>query len=123
MLARHSTQLRTTPRELGAITPTFYAFREREDIQMAMEMTTGGRMHFGFFRPGGLCALRAEDLVVAAPDGEHRDLVGAQELVQQRLGRAGAGEGKGDDQAEKEAEDFHARSFPVLIPRVVAGGS
>jgi NADH-quinone oxidoreductase subunit D len=40
--------------ELGAITPTFYAFREREDIQMTMEMTTGGRMHFGFFRPGGL---------------------------------------------------------------------
>jgi NADH-quinone oxidoreductase subunit D len=40
--------------ELGAITPTFYAFREREDIQFAMEMVTGGRMHFGFFRPGGL---------------------------------------------------------------------
>jgi NADH-quinone oxidoreductase subunit D len=40
--------------ELGAITPTFYAFREREDIQLAMEMATGGRMHFGFFRPGGL---------------------------------------------------------------------
>jgi NADH-quinone oxidoreductase subunit D len=40
--------------ELGAITPTFYAFREREDIQLAMEMATGGRMHFGFNRPGGL---------------------------------------------------------------------
>jgi NADH-quinone oxidoreductase subunit D len=40
--------------ELGSITPTFYAFREREDIQYAMEMVTGGRMHFGFFRPGGL---------------------------------------------------------------------
>jgi NADH-quinone oxidoreductase subunit D len=40
--------------ELGAITPTFYAFREREDIQAAMEMATGGRMHFGYFRPGGL---------------------------------------------------------------------
>ena len=40
--------------ELGAITPTFYAFREREDIQFALEMATGGRMHFGFFRPGGL---------------------------------------------------------------------
>jgi NADH-quinone oxidoreductase subunit D len=40
--------------ELGAITPTFYAFREREDIQAALEMATGGRMHFGFFRPGGL---------------------------------------------------------------------
>jgi NADH-quinone oxidoreductase subunit D len=40
--------------ELGAITPTFYAFREREEIQQALEMATGGRMHFGFFRPGGL---------------------------------------------------------------------
>jgi NADH-quinone oxidoreductase subunit D len=40
--------------ELGAITPTFYAFREREDIQFAMEQATGGRMHFGFMRAGGL---------------------------------------------------------------------
>ena len=40
--------------ELGAITPTFYAFREREDIQYALEMATGGRMHFGYLRPGGL---------------------------------------------------------------------
>ena len=40
--------------ELGAITPTFYAFREREDIQYALEMATGGRMHFGYFRAGGL---------------------------------------------------------------------
>lgn len=40
--------------ELGAITPTFYAFREREDIQFALEMATGGRMHFGYLRPGGL---------------------------------------------------------------------
>ena len=40
--------------ELGAITPTFYAFREREDLQAAMEMATGGRLHFGFMRPGGL---------------------------------------------------------------------
>lgn len=40
--------------ELGAITPTFYAFREREELQYAMETATGGRLHFGFFRPGGL---------------------------------------------------------------------
>lgn len=40
--------------ELGAITPTFYAFREREDIQRVLEDVTGGRMHFGFMRPGGL---------------------------------------------------------------------
>lgn len=40
--------------ELGAITPTFYAFREREDLQYALESATGGRMHFGFMRAGGL---------------------------------------------------------------------
>ena len=40
--------------ELGASTPVMYAFRERELLQEAMEMVTGGRMHFGFIRPGGL---------------------------------------------------------------------
>lgn len=40
--------------ELGATTPVMYAFREREVLQQAMEMVTGGRMHFGFVRPGGL---------------------------------------------------------------------
>lgn len=40
--------------ELGAITPTFYAFREREDLQAAMELATGGRMHFGYIRAGGM---------------------------------------------------------------------
>lgn len=40
--------------ELGAVTPVMYSFRERELLQEAMEMVTGGRMHFGFIRPGGL---------------------------------------------------------------------
>lgn len=40
--------------ELGATTPVMYAFRERELLQEAMEMATGGRLHFGFIRPGGL---------------------------------------------------------------------
>ncbi len=40
--------------ELGATTPGMYAFRERELLQSAMEMATGGRLHFGFCRPGGL---------------------------------------------------------------------
>ncbi len=40
--------------ELGATTPVMYAFREREAIQAVMEMVTGARLHFGFFRPGGL---------------------------------------------------------------------
>jgi NADH-quinone oxidoreductase subunit D len=40
--------------ELGATTPVMYAFRERELLQSAMEMATGGRLHCGFIRPGGL---------------------------------------------------------------------
>ncbi len=42
------------PIELGAITPIFYAFRERETIQQAMEEVSGGRMHYMFNRVGGL---------------------------------------------------------------------
>src|SRR5438874_1485458 len=42
------------PLELGAMTPMFYAFREREMIQALMESATGARMHHSFARPGGL---------------------------------------------------------------------
>ena len=40
--------------ELGAMTPMFYAFREREEIQALMEAATGARMHFTYCRVGGL---------------------------------------------------------------------
>ena len=40
--------------ELGAITPMFYAFRERDDIQHLLESATGGRLHFTYNQPGGL---------------------------------------------------------------------
>jgi NADH-quinone oxidoreductase subunit D len=40
--------------ELGAITPIFYAFREREVLQAIMEEVSGGRMHYMFNRVGGL---------------------------------------------------------------------
>jgi NADH-quinone oxidoreductase subunit D len=40
--------------ELGAITPMFYAFREREDIQHMLESATGGRLHFTYNQVGGL---------------------------------------------------------------------
>jgi NADH-quinone oxidoreductase subunit D len=40
--------------ELGAMTPMFLAFREREDIQNLMEAATGARMHFTYCRVGGL---------------------------------------------------------------------
>ena len=82
--------------ELGAITPTFYAFREREDIQYAMEMATGGRMHFGFFRPGGLKedvprgfidqALKGVRQVMAHLDDYENLLVGNEIFKQRTIG-------------------------------------
>lgn len=42
------------PLELGAMTPIFYSFREREELQAVMEQISGGRMHYMFNRVGGL---------------------------------------------------------------------
>lgn len=50
----HLMFLGSYPLELGAITPIFHAFREREEIQTVMEEISGGRMHFMFNRVGGL---------------------------------------------------------------------
>jgi len=50
----HLMFLGSYPLEIGAITPIFYAFRERETIQGVMEEVSGGRMHFMFNRVGGL---------------------------------------------------------------------
>ncbi|MDN5795430.1 MAG: NADH-quinone oxidoreductase subunit D [Intrasporangium sp.] len=50
----HLMFLGSYPLELGAITPVFYAFREREEVQAVMEEASGGRMHYMFNRVGGL---------------------------------------------------------------------
>jgi NADH-quinone oxidoreductase subunit D len=50
----HLVFLGSYPLELGAITPVFYAFREREELQAVMEEISGGRMHYMFNRVGGL---------------------------------------------------------------------
>ena len=50
----HLMFLGSYPLEIGAITPIFYAFRERETIQTVMEEVSGGRMHYMFNRVGGL---------------------------------------------------------------------
>ena len=50
----HLMFLGSYPLEIGAITPIFYAFRERETIQAIMEEVSGGRIHYMFNRVGGL---------------------------------------------------------------------
>lgn len=50
----HLMFLGSYPLELGAITPIFHAFTEREEIQRVLEELSGGRMHFMFNRVGGL---------------------------------------------------------------------
>jgi NADH-quinone oxidoreductase subunit D len=50
----HLMFLGSYPLELGGITPIFYAFREREELQAVMEEASGGRMHYMFNRVGGL---------------------------------------------------------------------
>ncbi|HOA66781.1 MAG TPA: NADH-quinone oxidoreductase subunit D, partial [Phycicoccus elongatus] len=66
----HLMFLGSYPLELGAITPVFYAFREREELQAVMEEASGGRMHYMFNRVGGL----KED-VPAGWTGRVRDAV------------------------------------------------
>jgi NADH-quinone oxidoreductase subunit D len=50
----HLMFLGSYPLELGGITPIFYAFTEREEVQRVMEEISGGRMHYMFNRVGGL---------------------------------------------------------------------
>ena len=53
-LLNHLMFMGSYPLELGAMTPMFYVFREREMIQDLMESATGARMHHSFARVGGL---------------------------------------------------------------------
>src|SRR5262249_61441274 len=47
----HLMFLGSYPLELGAITPVFYAFREREELQAVIEAVSGGRRPYMFNRP------------------------------------------------------------------------
>jgi NADH-quinone oxidoreductase subunit D len=53
-ILNHLMFLGSYPLEVGAITPVFYAFREREIIQAVLEEASGGRLHYMFNRIGGL---------------------------------------------------------------------
>ena len=98
-IMNHLVFMGSYPLELGAITPLFYTFREREMCQDLIESATGARMHHSFARVGGLkddlprgFIKRAHEVLAAvrAVVREYESLIMGNEIIFARCRDVGA---------------------------------
>jgi NADH-quinone oxidoreductase subunit D len=84
--------------DLGAFTPILYAFEDRERILDFLQIPTGSRLTFSYFRPGGVAADITQDFVKGVRAfvpymrrrlPMYRDLVTDNIILRQRLERIG----------------------------------
>jgi NADH-quinone oxidoreductase subunit D len=98
-IMNHLVFMGSYPLELGAITPLFYTFREREMVQDLVESVTGARMHHSYARVGGLkddlprgFLARAREVLAAVRGvvAEYETLIMGNEIIFARCRDVGA---------------------------------
>jgi NADH-quinone oxidoreductase subunit D len=111
--------------QVGAITPAFYGFRDREHVLNLIEAATGGRFHPNFNRIGGLkddlpwgwlAQARSVMKIVLDSCDQFEDLVAGNEIFQMRTkgigvipGEIGAGYGVSGSNLRASGVDWDLR--------------